>query len=358
MESRIYSALVMVFLTTTCLSAEEKPSVELFTIQEAYKATRDNLVSGSGTGVYEIYSARAGKDTKMELKAKAKTKIFFDRGRFHIRLDYEKDDIRRLESSVIVYDGTAILVNKVSKLIQPSHSEGDVYEAKPTRAVMRKAGFDYNPCSLPAGILPVDKLPNYAKGITIKPDDNKDYLGTFDVPPVVRCSFLASRKVGYNVINYREYNTNHNNFQHVNLQADWEQKKGLWYVKSIDRQWLAVDGKGERRVFRYTDFEPNAEVSPSLFKFDSLDLAPTARVIDRRPNVEEPVLRQSQSSPVDMAKLDTLTDAVKALTPSSAPPQPLHLRMYYLLIAGGLLCILGLLLMRRRAKKGDTTPNS
>jgi hypothetical protein len=338
------------FHTVVGESAEVQPSAELAAIQEAYKAAVDNLVSGSGTGTYEIYAARPGKGSRLELKVKAKTKIFFDHGKFHIRLDYDRDDFHRLESRIIVYDGTAILVNRMSKHIRPSRSEGDVYDGKPHSAVMRLAGFDYNPCELPAEILRADLLSSkFSTNLTVTPDKNMNYSGAYDIPPVVRCSFLASHKDGYHITAYYESNTTHNNFQHVNRQATWERKNNLWYVKSIDNTWLAVDGSGDRTVFRYTDFEPNAEVSSSLFKFNSLDLAPTARVIDRRPNAEERVLRQTQPSKIDAAKLDNLAYAVKSLSPSSTPkPPPSSLVRYLLLVFGVLICLLGLSLLWRR----------
>jgi hypothetical protein len=360
MRVSICAAAIFFFLIATGESAEVQPSAELTAIQEAYKAAVGNLVSGSGTGTYEIYAVPPGKGSKLELKVKAKTKVFFDHGKFHIRLDYDKDDFQRLESRIIVYDGTAILVNRMSKYIHPARSEGDIYEAKPHPSVMRLAGFDYDPCELPSEILRADLLSSkFSTNLTITADANMNYTGAYDLTPVVRCSFLASHKDGYHIIAYYESNTNHNNFQHVNRQATWERKNDLWYVKSIDNTWLAVDGSGDRTVFRYTDFEPNAEVSPSLFKFDSLDLAPKARLIDRRQNAEERVLRQSQPSSVDMAKLDTLADAVKALSPSSGLAQLSWFRRHYLLIAGAALCIVGLLLLiwRRRARKGSVAPN-
>lgn len=363
MKGRIYVTVVFFFLTSARVPGEEKPSAELITIQEAYKAAMENLVSGDGTGVYEIYLARRpGKETKLELKVKAKANISFDQGKFYIRLDYEKDDLEHLDSRFIVYDGTAILVNRISKRIKPAQSEGDVYEADPTLEVMRQAGFDYNPCTLPAQILSVDNITEKTTALTIKADANMDYLGAFDLPLVVRCTFLASKSVGYNVINFRQYNTNHNNFQHLNVQATWEHKKGLWYVKSIDRQWLSVDGRGERMVFRYANFEPNVEVDPSLFKFDALSLSPKARLIDRRPNAEKPVLRQHQPPKTDTAKIDSLADKVKALAPKpqkTARPRSRRFRRYSLLVSGVLFCILGLLLIwRRYIRKRQIAPNS
>ncbi len=359
MKARICAAS-MLFLSSISVLAGAQPSAELSSIQEAYKAAVDNLVSGSGIGIYEVYAARPGKESKLELKAKAKAEISFDHGKFYIRLDYDKDDFFRLDSRIIVYDGTAILVNRISKHIHPSHSEGDLYEGKPTGPVMRLAGFDYNPCELPAKMLRADLLSSkLSTDLMITPDANKDYSGSYSIPPVVRCSFLAPRKAGYHIIAYYESNTNHNDFQHVKRYATWERKNNLWYVKSIDNTWLSIDGSGERIVFQYTAFEPNAKVPSSLFKFNSLSLSPTARVIDRRPNADEPVLRQTQSSSTNMDKLDTLAESVKALSPSSPSPAPRSRVLQYLLLALGFLtCAFGVSLLWRRIRKRNLPANS
>lgn len=359
MCAKIWSSVSLLFLCISYAVGAAQSVDNLTVVQEAFKAAKDNLVSGSGKGSYKVYVSHPGNAPKWDLKVEANAEVFFDRGKFHIRLNYEKDVLTHLDFRVIVYDGTAVLVNRVSKLIHPARSEGDVYEVKPLSVSLRKAGFDYNPCEMPAEVLRADLLssPKFASDLKITSVANRDLSGSFDSPPVVKCSFLASRNFGCNIVNYREVNTNHNDFQHVNRHATWEREKNLWYVKSIDNIWLAVDNQGERTVFQYTNFNPNVEIDASLFKFTALTLSSTARIIDRRSNVEEHVLRQSQPATVDMAKLDTLTDAVKTLTPNSAPPQRPRLRRYYLLVAGGLLCIVGLLLMRRRAKKGDAPPN-
>jgi hypothetical protein len=307
---------------------------------------------------------------KARCTVKAEVKVAFDRSKFHIRLDYEKDNIHHLDSRVIINDGTAIMVNKISKYIIPSHSEANVYEAKPIPSIMRKTGFDYNPCKLPADILPADLLssPKFASDLTIKPDANMDYSVTFicGFAPQIHESFIASHNTGYHITNYRQFNTKQNNFQHINRQATWERKNNIWYVKSIDTQLFQLDGSSERTVFQYTTFEPNVKVSPSMFTFNALSLSPTARVIDRRPNAEEPVLHQSKSTKVDAAKLDKLADTLKALTPASKPHTPSSSplrsnkwRRYYLFGVGAFFCVLGLLLMWRRirTRKGNVTPN-
>ncbi|MGH2510990.1 MAG: hypothetical protein ACRDHZ_26810, partial [Ktedonobacteraceae bacterium] len=260
---------------------------------------------------------------------------------------------------------------RMSKYIIPAHSEADIYEAKPTLKIMRKTTFDYNPCRLPAEILLADVLSSskFASELAIKQDDNMNYLGTFTCSdaPQVYYSFIASHDSGYHITDCRQFNKNHNNFEHSHCRATWNRKKNVWYVKSIDTQYIQLDGSSERMVFQYATFEPNAIVSSSLFKFNALSLAPTARLIDRRPNAEEPVLHQSPSSKVDAAKLDKLADTVKTLTPASAkshtprsfPPRSPRWRKYYLLASGALLCVLGLLRIwkRRRARKENVPPN-
>jgi hypothetical protein len=321
--------------------------------------------------MYEVYVSSGGKGSKLQLVAKAKAKVVFDHKKFYIRLDYEKDDINRLESRILVHDGTAIVVNRTSKYIQPSHSEGDIYEAKPSLPIMRKAGFDYNPCELPLNILPVELLskPDYASGVSVKTDESKNIIGTFSysAAPYVHSSFLASQKVGYNITAYREYLSNQKDFLYVRCDANWDRKKGVWYVESIDRQLFRLDGSSERSLFQYTDFDPNPEVPKSQFTFEALKLPPQSAIADRRPDAEEFVLRQSNSSKVDAAKLDNLVETIKTLTPASAPPRtPTALslrshkwRRYYLLASGAFFCILGLLLIWRRirARKGNVTPN-
>lgn len=359
-------AILFLLLTANCVSAQNQSPPPLATLQAAYQAASDNLVSGFGTGSYEIYTAPSGKVSQQELKLKAKIKVFFDRGKFHIRFDYVKDDIHRLDSRIIIYDGTAILVSRISKHIHPAGSEGDIYEADPTPHILRQACFDYNPCQLPASILRIDRLSDqkFASNLSISEDANKDYSGSYVYTPApnhLRATFLATHRSGYNINTHRLFLTDCNNHLYKTCHAEWEQKNKNWYVKILDTVESPLGGRHtERSILKYTDFEPNVEVSPALFKFEALSLTPNARVIDRRPNVEEPVLRQSQPAAVDMAKLDTLADSVKSLTPSTIHPPPPRrtLLRYFLLASGALLCVLGLLqLWRRWAKKRDITPD-
>jgi hypothetical protein len=354
------TVVFFVCATSLAFSDRELPR-ELTAIREAYEASMENLHSGSGTGIYECYASSNGKASKLQLIQKAKVKVIFDHKKFYIRLDYEKDDIHRLESRIIVYDGTAVLVNRTSKYIQPAHSEADIYEAKPNLPVMRQTGFDYNPSELPSNILPGEFFtnPKYTAAVTVKTEENKDISGTFSYSsaPHVHCSFLASQKAGHNIVAYAEFLSNHNNFLHVNCQAIWGRKTGVWYVKSIDTQCFHLDGVSERSLFQYTDFAPNPEVPKSQFSFDALKLPSQAALVDRRPNAEVFILKQSQSSSVDTAKLDTLADKVKSLAPSTAPEPRSKLVRYILLALGGLLCLLGLSFMwRRRVRSRNVSP--
>lgn len=362
MNAKAYCT-IFVFVYSACFAmSEQQLPQELTTIQEAYHASMANLRSGSGSGTYEVYASSGGKESKPQLIVKGKAKVIFDHNKFYIRLDYEKDDINRLESRIIVHDGTAILVNRTSKYIHPAHAEADIHEAKPSLSIMRRAGFDYNPCELPLNVLPVELLskPDYASEVAVKTDEKKNIVGTFSyaAAPYVHASFLASQKVGYNIVAYREYLSNHKNFLYVSRDAKWNRKQGFWYVKSIDTQLFRLDGSSERSVFQYTDFNPNPEVPKSQFSFEALKLPPQATLLDQRPNAEEFVLEQKVSPGVDTAKLDTLGDAVKALASSSPRPQPPRLGKYYMLISGALLCVLGLLLLwRKRGRRGGVTPN-
>jgi len=348
--------------------SEQQLPQELTTIQEAYQASMANLHSGSGTGTYEIYVSSKGKGGKLQLAVKAKTKVIFDHNKFYVRLDYEKDDLNLigLESRIIVHDGTAIVVNRMSKRIQPVHAEADIYEAKPSLPIMRRAGFDFNPCELPRNVLPVDLLskPDFASGLVVKTDENKDIIGTFTYSPAphVHCSFLASQKVGYNIVAYREYLSDQKDFLFIRRDANWDRKEGIWYVKSIDAQMFRLDGSSDRSVFRYTEFDPNPDVPKSQFSFEALQLPPQASLLDHRPNAEEFVLRRTRIPSVDIAQLDTLADTVKKnFAPISAkfPPNSPLWRKYALVAFGILFCILGLLLMWRRirARKGEAAPH-
>jgi hypothetical protein len=190
-------AILFLLLTANCVSAQNQSPSPLATLQAAYQAASDNLVSGFGTGSYEIYTAPSGKVSQQELKLKAKIKVFFDRGKFHIRFDYVKDDIHRLDSRIIIYDGTAILVSRISKHIHPAGSEGDIYEADPTPHTLKQACFDYNPCQLPASILRIDRLSDqkFASNLSISEDANKDYSGRYVYTPApnhLRATFLAT----------------------------------------------------------------------------------------------------------------------------------------------------------------------
>ncbi len=195
---KLCTSVVLFLFLSSFASAEARLNPDLMAIQESYAAAMDKLVSGSGKGTYEVYAASAGKRSKSELKVKANVNVSFDRNKFYIHLEYEKDSIHHLESRIIVYDRTAILVNKMSKLIRPNDSEGDFFEAKPTLPIMRKICFDYNPCQMPAEIMGgADILPKYASSLTITPDANRDCscVFTFASAPNLRCTFLASHNV-------------------------------------------------------------------------------------------------------------------------------------------------------------------
>jgi hypothetical protein len=76
MKKRFLWAVVMLILSASCSLAAARLPKELTAIQEAYQAALDNLVSGSGTGTYEIYAAPSGKEAKLELEVNSTARLW------------------------------------------------------------------------------------------------------------------------------------------------------------------------------------------------------------------------------------------------------------------------------------------
>jgi RNA polymerase sigma factor (sigma-70 family) len=285
----------------------KKPAVRdpLELIRQASRSA-SQIRSAVGTATFEHFMQEPRhNEKKLGLRTKGKVKVYFDRGRYHLRFQFdtmlqwttytdgkgkvvqEKFVEWKPEDLFVIYDGKTATVVTFSRRIRPSGCMVEIWPELRGPA----ANLPWNDVArLGLAVLDVEglirNLGRDAIRLTKMPQGG--YRGRYHVKnaPKVRVEFDARPEAGFNVTAERVFNEG--NDQPVTARsAAWKKDKGLWYVERLveenDFRGGRLGGYRERWVFRYTHFEPNARVDPTLFTLKSAKVPDRTRVLDRRP---------------------------------------------------------------------------
>jgi hypothetical protein len=284
-------------------------------LAKAIKASREAaaLTSFVGTAVFEHYVREPGQDEPM-LRTKAKVKVYYDRGKYHLRFDYQT----KLEFSVFPGED----------LTKPRFVDGDpvkagLVETKPRDFAIIFDGKDkyrvtiagripfirrsieieveerrpelpfVNPALLGKRLLDLEQvLENRGRNsftITRLADGGYRVRQAIkDDGPKMLVEFYVHPEAGWNVVKRRIFNPNDDHATH-HAETTWKQKKGHWFgerlIETVDVRRDDRFARFTRSVFYFETFEPGAEVDAKLFSPASLPVPPgQVQEIDHRTN--------------------------------------------------------------------------
>jgi prepilin-type N-terminal cleavage/methylation domain-containing protein len=339
---------------TAGMAEEPKPAPDPYHLLRAsYLSTLEQLRSGKGSGLYEVYNTPEGRtDQSLELTRRSRVEVVFDRGKYNVYLKHEVDKAFHEESVTIIYDGTAIFSNRRSGRIPRTGAYGQVHHPRKGETFAPSTGFSLDPNKLPQTIFPVDSvLDKFGRDhVKILPGPMGTYTGTYEHGLVSR-RFIFSAESGYHVTSYQAFRRD-KNFLITDIRATWARSNGVWYVKSYEKQLNALNGFSHKVRFIYDEFQANVAVAPSLFTFEALRLPIGTRIIEHRGGEMGQVYYNRPTKQTDPGKLDSMIEHLKSLPESprdaSDEDQPRPWRLWLGVTGAALLTLLGLLLLWRR----------
>jgi len=289
-------------------SASQPMADPLEVAREANRAAALGLKSGKGSGTFESYEQGAN-DAKPKLMQKARFAAAFAGGKYHVRLDFDREPYTTMERQIIIYDGEAVLSSKffLKEIPHPTGSNGYINTPDGTRphAVV---GFPWDVGKLARHALDLDAVLQRRPREDIKMTAVKGgYRGTSRINEFVTFSFDMDQASGWNVSRLTVQNDGEQHPVQHN-EATWKKAGDLWYVDSAVHQFdlRRIDWPLRRWHLRYDKFEPNCEVPAKLFTQDALELHPRSRIQDQRPNVPRVEKKISARRPRDAGCLGQL----------------------------------------------------
>jgi hypothetical protein len=97
----------------------------LETVRDAFHASSEGLHSGRGKWKYRHYEAVPGGD--WQLKMEADFLAQFDGRKYHVDFTFEKDELRRLDSKRLFYDGEKVTVAEFTPQAHPTGAQAHVF---------------------------------------------------------------------------------------------------------------------------------------------------------------------------------------------------------------------------------------
>ncbi len=264
--------------------------------EKAYTAAKAHLQSGVGTGKFEI-TAHKSEKAEPVLKVRARVKTYFEKDKYHVSLDYEKDN-EHLTARIVIFDGKHIMASRFSDRIRPHGAEADMYlplsDAPPNPLLASHphiaSGFGFDPRDLSfhmggamAGLrkkhessIKVSKLADGAYKFVV----HEELDSAFRKKDKIVYEYEVSPDSGYNVRAWRVFLDN-GRLQTQECRAVWERSGDRWIVKAIEERVYESDGSFTRAALSYEDYKPNVKVPEESFRFEALKLPPGARTIER-----------------------------------------------------------------------------
>jgi hypothetical protein len=291
-------------------AAEDSTTAALDAARAVAKTDSEGLRSAIGAAEFTVLT-RQNEDDEPKLWSKAKVHVYFDGGKYHIQLVYEKklervsttdkdgktteriaDD--RYDDVRIIVDDDAVYVVNFSERIRPTGCSGDIWSKEQMRSGLAMSGFPWaEPARLWKKLPDVDQIIKKlgADAIAFSEIAEGRFRATYPVgKPYAEVDF--ERSAGFNVTAFRAFNPKQKN-PVQSSEAIWKQADGKWYVSEFIEEWdnreVQPDrGHFSRSTLKFDKFEPNVKVEPSLFSLNSVPIPARTRFIDRRPNPTQP----------------------------------------------------------------------
>jgi hypothetical protein len=243
---------------------------------KAAQASKNNLHSGTGEGVYKTYN-RKSKDDPWVLKMDVNVKSVFQGDNFHITLTTDDKSKYQYTRRIIIYDGSALATSRFSKRIRPVEAEGELMDFDHHWL----PDFRWDLARHSKLVIDIEKFieSRGIENIKLVKNKNGDIEGRVDSERYYT-TFVAMEKYGYNVSEYKIWNEG---VAHpaTEITSTWAKDGDVWYVKSISETNDFQD-HFSRCEFSYSQFSANVKVDDMQFDLAMLDLPDRARIIDRR----------------------------------------------------------------------------
>jgi hypothetical protein len=286
--------------TESSIACGENDPIEI--VQQAFVTSCDAVQSAVGSGTFEQY-VQTRDETQPTLRTKGHAKVYFDGGKYHLRLEYEtmlvrttytdkegKTETQWTESKpdrlFVIYDGNVANVVKFSNRIRPLGCEGEIYSELPIVATGFRCG---DPARLGKECLNVErliqKLGKESIHVVMLPDGV--IRGSFRPTNTnkVHAEFDADPQFGFNVVALRIFNEG-DPIPARSIELRWTRAGDAWFAEQFvevkDSRRVNGNGSFTRNVFRYDSIELNCSVAPALFAVESTDLPAGVRFLDRR----------------------------------------------------------------------------
>lgn len=351
-----------------------KAAEPLKIIREAFESSRQALKSGIGEGTFEkIEWVRVNSEKNpRKFETQANVKVYFARPKFHIRLEYSKEPLKR-NKRIIIYDGTGVFTTRFSDHITVTGGETEAYDVNKTSTGMvmlpGSTGFPWDPTRLPSAIANISwLLDNYTRddlGVRETPMGN--YFIRYK-PSAKHESYYVlefEREYGYNLSSWRYFIAAEGESSRSQVKLTWKEQDGIWYIASIEKEFN-LGGHTYRDALHYERFEVNAEVPPEMFTMAALEAPGGSRLIDHREQAaKQGVAERIHYVPVEDKQMEQKLDSLAAqlaVLPTKPPPrrgQPTNLapnlsRIWLVAANVLLLAIIAALLLWRRRNTGKS----
>jgi internalin A len=240
------------------------------------------------------------------LRTKAKVKAYFDRGKYHLRFDFETLLHRTIyhdehgqksadklaewkpDRKFVINDGVTASVVTISDRIHPS---GCMVETYAPREALPLGDFPWSdPARLGTTCLNIEALIRNLGRDSISVTKSADGIlhGSFRIKnsPKVRVEFDADPAVGFNVVARRIFNPDEQ-LPASSTELKWRKIGDVWFAEQIVEVNHYKDanniGHMVRDTFSYDSVELNKDVDPALFTLDSTGYPGGAQFYDRKP---------------------------------------------------------------------------
>lgn len=292
------TAAALLLMFGTAASAQDTNEL-LERAKTASVGSRAAIISAIGTAKYEHWH-RIGNDKEPNLSAKAKVKVVYDKGKYHLTFDYETLRVKvglidavgnesaprygeaKPEVCHILYDGTTAYEVSFGPRYRPAGCLVEVYDRWPVPsfseirdpAILHPLYVERVLENLDRETMKVTKLPSGAYRVNA---NHKKFM--------IKSEFDFHPDFGYNVVATKVFNIGQDK-PSQETEATWKQSDGLWYVqKRVQKGHQMAPGVGieSRTAMEYERFEPNVAIAPQEFAIESLKIPERAQILDRRP---------------------------------------------------------------------------
>lgn len=290
--------------TSRCAVAGNETAARAFEASRtAAKGDSEKLISAVGIGEFSVFMQHKDED-EPKLQSQAKVHVYFDRGKYHVQIAYEKrvqqfsttSDGKRAfstdeghgDEARIVADDEAVYVVNFSKRLGTT---GEIFSREQEQAGFAMSGFNLNePARLWKKFPDLELVAQKAGADAIAYSEIGE--GRFRAAYPFAKPYVAEvdidQSLGFNATAFRVLNSDRKDAAPVSsAKAIWKKVDDTWYVNEYvqEQDTRGLGGKSEvfsRSVFTYNSFDVNVTIEPRLFELKSFEIPIGTRFTDRR----------------------------------------------------------------------------